>query len=476
MPVAPVTTSPAPSSSTPTPAATHVVRAGDTLWGIARTHGTDVATLRQHNPPLRSMPDDALPVGMHLSLGTAAATTTTTATASGATSASGGAAATTTSPSGTAAATAATSSGAPRAPADAATVQGSRQAAQAADAAARARVGDTAGTRLEALVQRGELLRQGASGPEVVDLQRFLGMKTVEQDGQFGPRTAQVLQDFQRRASLTPDGVVGQQTLAALKQTGAVTSDARDLQMRIETGNPVREGESGPHVRAVQRLLGFGPAGVTGVFGPTTRAAVEDVQRKMLGMTPESPGWGGVGPLTWQTLRRAEDVRQSSSSAAVAGAPAGHMRILAQQDATSCGLTSVAMVTNAWNKSLGTGARPITDRTLRAEMGQADLRRAMTNHLPPGVTHYDRDWPRGARSFTDIDAQLAKGNPVIVGVGRPFTASGYGHIFVLNKKNADGSYDVFDPNGAVRRNVSQQALATAGEHREGSFYMVAERR
>jgi peptidoglycan hydrolase-like protein with peptidoglycan-binding domain len=476
MPVAPVAPSPSPSSSTPGPAATHVVRPGDTLWGIARTHGTDVASLRQHNPPLRSMPDDALPVGMHLRLGTTPATTS--ATTSGAASASGGAAATTTSPSGTAAATTttATSSGAPRPPADAATVQGSRQAAQAADTAARARVGEAAGTRLEALVQRGGVLRQGASGPEVVDLQRFLGMKTVEQDGQFGPRTGQMLQDFQRRANLTPDGVVGQQTLAALKQTGAVTSDARDLQMRIETGNPVREGESGPHVRAVQRLLGFGPAGVTGVFGPTTRAAVEDAQRKMLGMTPESPGWGGVGPLTYQTLRRAEDVRQSSTSAAVAGAPSSHLRILAQQDATSCGFTSVAMVTNAWNKAMGTGARPITDRTLRAEIGQADLRRAMTNHLPPGVTHYDRDWPRGARSFTDIDAQLAKGNPVIVGVGRPFTASGYGHIFVLNKKNADGSYDVFDPNGAVRRNVSQQALANAGEHREGSFYMVAERR
>ena len=100
----------------------------------------------------------------------------------------------------------------------------------------------------------------------------------------------------------------------------------------------------------------------------------------------------------------------------------------------------------------------------------------VANHLPPGVSHYDRDWPRGARSFGDVDAQLAKGNPVIVGLGRPFTASGYGHIFVLNRKNADGSYEMFDPNGGVRRNVSQSALANAGEHREGSFYMVAERR
>ena len=28
----------------------HVVRAGETLWGIARDRGTDVATLRRLNP------------------------------------------------------------------------------------------------------------------------------------------------------------------------------------------------------------------------------------------------------------------------------------------------------------------------------------------------------------------------------------------------------------------------------------------
>jgi peptidoglycan hydrolase-like protein with peptidoglycan-binding domain len=321
------------------------------------------------------------------------------------------------------------------------------------------------------------VLRAGASGAEVLDLQRFLGMKASEQDGAFGPRTEATLRTFQQDNGLVADGVVGRDTMAALKNAGRVNGDAQDLALRIETGNPIREGESGSHVLALQRLLGFGPGGQTGVFGPTTRGAVEDAQRRLLGMTPESPGWGGVGPLTYQALKDAEGIRNASSSTAVAAAPTGHLRVLAQRDATSCGLTSVAMVTNAWNKALGTGAAPITDRTLRAEQpGGADLRAAMSRHLPPGVRHYDRDWPRGARSFADIDAQLSRGNPVIIGVGRPFTASGYGHIFVLSKKNTDGSYEMLDPNGAVRRNVTQAALANAGEHREGSFYMVAERR
>jgi len=302
-------------------------------------------------------------------------------------------------------------------------------------------------------------------------------MKTIEQDGEFGPRTESALRAFQRQQGLADDGVVGGATMTALKKAGSASSDAHNLEMRIATGNPIQQGESGSHVRGMQRLLGMGPAGQTGVFGPTTRAAVEDAQRRLLGMTPASPGWGGMGPLTYRALKDAADVRQTSSSTAVAGAPASQLRVLAQRDATSCGLTSVAMVTNAWNKSLGTGKAPITDRTLRAEQpGDADLRAAMSRHLPPGVTHYDRDWPRGARSFGDIDAQLAKSNPVIVGLGRPFTASGFGHIFVLSKKNSDGSYEMFDPNGGVRKNVSRQALETAGEHREGSFYMVAERR
>lgn len=444
------------STSTPATSAQPAItiKAGDTLTSLATTHRTSVDALRQSNPQLAN--PDLLYPGQVLALPPASATATpATATPPAA-------------PSGSAA-----TSGAPP---SAESSRASRSRAAAAGQLAAARIAAVPSTRLEAHIVAGRTLKEGARGAEVLDLQRFLGMKTVDQDGVFGPTTSGALRSFQGRSGIAADGVVGPATMAALKKAGMAAEDARSLALRIETGNPIREGESGSHVRGLQRLLGFGPAGQTGTFGPTTRAAVEDAQRRLLGMTPQSPGWGGVGPLTYRALQNVEGIRNASSSTAVAGAPSSQLRTLAQRDATSCGLTSVAMVTNAWNNALGTGAPPITDRTLRAEMGQADLRRAMTNHLPPGVRHYDRDWPRGARSFADIDAQLARGNPVIVGVGRPFTASGYGHIFVLGKKNTDGSYEVLDPNGGVRRNVSQATLANAGDHSEGSFYMVAERR
>jgi negative regulator of sigma E activity len=64
-------------------------------------------------------------------------------------------------------------------------------------------------------------LTAGASGPQTKRLQRALvslGDKPGAVDGIFGPATAQAVERFQRSASLTPDGVVGPKTLAALRQ------------------------------------------------------------------------------------------------------------------------------------------------------------------------------------------------------------------------------------------------------------------
>ncbi len=438
-------TRPTPASTPATAASPGItVKAGDTLTSMAATHGTTVDALRQNNPQLAN--PDLLHPGQVLALPSAsapAAPAPTTVPPSGSTATSGGRPSVESS-------------------------QAARTRAAAAGQLAAGRLAPLPSTRLEAHIVAGRVLQQGARGAEVLDLQRFLGMKTVEQDGVFGPATRATLTAYQARHGLEADGVVGPATMKALKTTGAASDAHRSIDLHLATGRALREGDRGEHILALQRALGFSAGGQTGVFGPTTRAAVEDVQRRAFGMTPQSPGFGTVGPQTWGAIKAPPTTSTTS--------PSSYLRTLAQRDATSCGLTSVAMVTNAWNKALGTGAPPITDRTLRAEMGQADLRRAMTNHLPAGVRHYDRDWPRGARSFTDIDAQLARGNPVIVGLGRPFTASGYGHIFVLSKKNADGSYEAHDPNGGVRRNVNQATLASAGDHSEGSFYMVAERR
>lgn len=58
------------------------------------------------------------------------------------------------------------------------------------------------------------VLRQGATGKHVRDLQRALG--GVAADGAFGPTTRTAVVAFQRRKQLLPDGIVGRMTWAAL--------------------------------------------------------------------------------------------------------------------------------------------------------------------------------------------------------------------------------------------------------------------
>lgn len=69
------------------------------------------------------------------------------------------------------------------------------------------------------------VLAVGDSGPEVTKLQKglndaFPAYSKLKVDGQFGPATAAVVAEFQRRAKLVADGVVGPKTRAALAKNG----------------------------------------------------------------------------------------------------------------------------------------------------------------------------------------------------------------------------------------------------------------
>ena len=70
-------------------------------------------------------------------------------------------------------------------------------------------------------IPHGPKLVQGATGPEVVALQRMLnalGFYRARVDGSFGPVTDHAVRAFQRRLGLEVDGWAGPKTMAALQK------------------------------------------------------------------------------------------------------------------------------------------------------------------------------------------------------------------------------------------------------------------
>lgn len=60
------------------------------------------------------------------------------------------------------------------------------------------------------------VIRRGATGPAVLELQQLLGMERTTGAGTFGPRTEMAVLLFQRSRGLVADGIVGQGTWTAL--------------------------------------------------------------------------------------------------------------------------------------------------------------------------------------------------------------------------------------------------------------------
>ncbi|MCF6526063.1 penicillin-insensitive murein endopeptidase [Streptomyces sp. JJ36] len=124
---------------------------------------------------------------------------------------------------------------------------------------------------------------QGNRGSDVVAIQYLLRAhgQSPAVDGIFGPGTHSAVRSFQSSRGLGVDGIVGPNTWAALQKT-------------------VRQGDTGPAVKAVQYLLnakrGAGLA-VDGIFGSGTASAVRGFQSHAgIGVD------GVVGPNTWKNL------------------------------------------------------------------------------------------------------------------------------------------------------------------------------
>lgn len=119
-------------------------------------------------------------------------------------------------------------------------------------------------------------LRRGSTGQEVRTLQQFLkqqGYDPGPADGIFGPRTQRAVEAYQRERGLTPDGIVGPQTKAAI---------AQDRSVQQKHGS-----------RGVEDPLAVGPAGRVAPTrqNPSRAEAVSYIteQARASGVPPELP-------------------------------------------------------------------------------------------------------------------------------------------------------------------------------------------
>ena len=149
-----------------------------------------------------------------------------------------------------------------------------------------------AGVLMRAQLALPATIRLGSVGAGVqlaqYELSRVLILSgSQEVDGQFGPRTAQAVRDYQQLKALAVDGVVGPRTWTA---------------MLIEHPAPPRllAGSHGPVVRLLQHLLNIGNPSATpqlvvdGSYGPATQRAVAGYQRGH-----GVPASGVVDDRTW---------------------------------------------------------------------------------------------------------------------------------------------------------------------------------
>lgn len=139
------------------------------------------------------------------------------------------------------------------------------------------------------------MLKLGSTGPMVRHRQhqlKVLGYYHGNLDGIFGSMTHHAVVRFQAEHNLSPDGIIGPATAAAL-----------DHAVMRQHGMVLKIGSRSDMVAMVQQklyMLGFYHGMVDGVFGPNTEAAVRAFQQSV-GL----PVDGIVGPRTMTALHNA---------------------------------------------------------------------------------------------------------------------------------------------------------------------------
>ena len=159
-------------------------------------------------------------------------------------------------------------------------------------------------------------LRYGDTGLDVkYAMQRLynLGYYNGKVDEKFGSGMLKALKAFQKKNSLTADGVLGPKSLAVLfSDTVLDADDAVPDDDDDEPTLPLKKGDSGEQVRQVQvrlTVLGYYTGNLDGKFGSGTLAAVRLFQARNALMVD-----GKVGVRTLERLNSADAVPATGST------------------------------------------------------------------------------------------------------------------------------------------------------------------
>lgn len=165
-------------------------------------------------------------------------------------------------------------------------------------------------------------LRSGATGLDVkYVMQRLYDLEYYNKkvDEKFGSGMLAAVKAFQRKNSLTVDGVVGPTTLKTLFSDSALDADdaVPPVEEEIEEGRTLAKGMKGEDVKAVQvRLtaLGYYEGKLDGIYGNGTRESVRLFQARN-GLKVD----GKVGPRTLAKLLSTDAVPAESGTVVVPG-------------------------------------------------------------------------------------------------------------------------------------------------------------
>jgi len=144
------------------------------------------------------------------------------------------------------------------------------------------------------------LLKRGAKGDLVKELQTLLGGLTV--DGDFGPKTENVVRAYQKAKGLVVDGLVGNQTWTALLPSAPpITAPEPPSVPPWEWPEPIFNDRPAWGV-ALFRHLGWSKEAAVAMIGTFQQEAYSDLRTEAVG-DPHIPG-GSIGLGQWNKSRK----------------------------------------------------------------------------------------------------------------------------------------------------------------------------